>query len=129
MNFNTRRKARQSFRSTPLQDKMKDVNTFAAPGTPPKCRSAGAVGTANCYAKFNFKRKFTFCERGPFNYPFLRRIRQRGWLVSGTGMEEVRHCHQLYTTRAFLIRSWYRRFTERNFSATNIRIQMDKLHC
>jgi len=78
MNFNTQRKARQSFRSTP-QDKMKDVNTFQAPGTPRKRHSGGGgggggIGTANCYAKFNFKRKFTFCTRGPFNYPFLRQV-------------------------------------------------------
>jgi len=46
MNFNTQRKAQQSFRSTP-QDKMKDVNTFQAPGTPRKRHSGDGGGGRN----------------------------------------------------------------------------------
>jgi len=43
MKFNTKRKAQQSLCSTP-QDKMKDVNTFQAPGTPRKHHSSGGGG-------------------------------------------------------------------------------------
>lgn len=40
------------------------------------------VGTANCYAKFNFKRKFTFCTRGralttPFYDKYTEQSEQR----------------------------------------------------